>query len=47
MRSDEEKNPTLKIDAEAEWFVDTADLSKYDLSGLKPLKMKNPPHWRC
>ena len=27
--------PTLKTDAEAERFVETADLSKYDLSGLK------------
>jgi addiction module HigA family antidote len=38
------KIPTFKTDAEAERFVDTADLSKYDLSGLKALKMKNPPH---
>ncbi len=38
------KIPTVKTDAEAERFVDTADLSKYDLSGLKALKMKNPPH---
>ena len=41
------KIPTLKTDAEAERFVDTANLSKYDLSGLKALKMKNPSHWRC
>lgn len=39
--------PTLKTDAEAERCVDTANLSKYDLSGLKALNMKNPPHWRC
>ena len=38
------KFPTFKTDAKAEQFVDTADLSKYDLSGLKALKMKNPPH---
>ncbi len=38
------KIPTLKTDAEAVRFVDRADLSKYDLSGLKGLKMKNPPH---
>jgi addiction module HigA family antidote len=37
------KIPTFKTDAEAERFVDTADLSKYDLSSLKALKMKNPP----
>jgi predicted DNA binding CopG/RHH family protein len=34
------KIPTLKTDAEAERFVDTDDLSKYDLSGLKPVKFK-------
>ena len=28
------KTPTVKTDAEAERFVATADLSKYDLSGL-------------
>ena len=38
------KIQTFKTDAKAEQFVDTADLSKYDLSGLKALKMKNPPH---
>ena len=38
------KFPTFKTDAKAEQFVDTADLSKYDLSSLKALKMKNPPH---
>lgn len=31
------KIPTFKTDEEAERFVDTADLSKYDLSGLKPV----------
>ena len=30
------KIPTFKTDAEAERFVDTVDLSEYDLSGLKP-----------
>jgi len=38
------KSPTLNTDAEAARFVATADLSNYDLSGLKALKMKNPPH---
>jgi predicted DNA binding CopG/RHH family protein len=28
--------PKLKNDAEAEAFVDTADLSKFDLSAMKP-----------
>jgi hypothetical protein len=32
------KIPTFENDAEAEWFVDTADLSQYDLSGLKPVQ---------
>lgn len=32
--------PTFKSDAEAERFVATADLSTYDLSGLKPVKFE-------
>jgi predicted DNA binding CopG/RHH family protein len=32
------KIPTFKSDAEAERFVDKADLSQYDLSGLKPVQ---------
>jgi len=40
------KIPACKTDVEAERFVDTTDLSKYDRSGLKAMKMKNPPHWR-
>ena len=34
------KIPTFKTDEEAERFVDTADLSKYDLSGLKPVRFE-------
>jgi predicted DNA binding CopG/RHH family protein len=34
------KIPMFKTDREAERFVDTADLSKYDLSGLKPVKFE-------
>ena len=34
------KIPTFKTDEEAERFVDTADLSKYDLSGLRPVKFE-------
>ena len=34
------KIPTFKTDAEAERFVDTADLSKYDLSGLTPVRFE-------
>ncbi|HUC62380.1 MAG TPA: BrnA antitoxin family protein [Alphaproteobacteria bacterium] len=32
------KIPAFKSDAEAERFVDTADLSAYDLSGLVPVR---------
>jgi predicted DNA binding CopG/RHH family protein len=32
--------PTFKTDAEAERFVDTADLSEYDLSGLTPVSFE-------
>ena len=34
------KIPTFKTDEDAERFVDTADLSKYDLSGLKPVRFE-------
>ena len=34
------KIPTFKSDREVERFVDTADLSKYDLSGLTPVKFE-------
>jgi predicted DNA binding CopG/RHH family protein len=32
--------PDFKTDEEAERFVDTADLSEYDLSGFVPFKIK-------
>ena len=32
--------PTFKSDAAAENFVASADLSKYDLSGFKPMKFE-------
>lgn len=32
--------PEFKSDKEAEDFVDTADLSEYDLSGLKPVRFE-------
>ena len=32
--------PSFKSDAEAEHFVDTADLSQYDLSGFKPVQFE-------
>ena len=34
------KIPTFKSDAEAQRFVDKADLSKYDLSGLRPVQFE-------
>ena len=34
------KIPTFKTDTEAERFVDTADLSEYDLSGLRPTRFE-------
>jgi predicted DNA binding CopG/RHH family protein len=32
--------PTFRTDAEAERFVDTADLTEYDLSGFKPMRFE-------
>lgn len=32
--------PSLRSDEEAERFVDTADLSEYDLSGFKPMQFE-------
>jgi predicted DNA binding CopG/RHH family protein len=35
--------PSLANDAEAEQFVETADLSTYDLSGFKPMHFEFEP----
>lgn len=35
--------PPLRSDEEAEQFVDTADLSEYDLSGFKPMRFEIEP----
>ncbi len=35
--------PSLRSDAEAEQFVETADLSQYDLSGFKPMGFEFEP----
>lgn len=32
--------PSLRSDEEAEHFIETADLSEYDLSGFKPMKLE-------
>ena len=34
------KMPAFKTDTEAEKFVDTADLTEYDLSGGKPVRFE-------
>lgn len=34
------KIPTFETDEEAERFVDTADLTQYDLSGAKPVQFE-------
>lgn len=34
------KIPTFRTDEEAEEFVDTADLSEYDLSGAVPVRFE-------
>lgn len=34
------KLPTFRRDREAEEFVEKADLTDYDLSGLRPLKLE-------
>ena len=37
------KIPEFKTDAEAEAFVDSADLSQFDLSGFKPMRFEFQP----
>jgi predicted DNA binding CopG/RHH family protein len=37
---DKAKLPLLRTDAEAEAFIDTADLTDYDLSGFKPMRFE-------
>jgi predicted DNA binding CopG/RHH family protein len=34
------KLPVLRTDEEAERFIDTADLSEFDLSGFKPMRFE-------
>ena len=38
-----EHMPSLRSDDEAEEFVAKADLSKYDLSGFKPMRFEIAP----
>lgn len=43
MKSKTKPMPSLKDDADAERFVETADLSEYDLSGFKPMHFEFEP----
>lgn len=43
MKAKSKPMPSLKSDAEAEKFVDTADLSRYDLSSFKPMGFEFEP----
>jgi predicted DNA binding CopG/RHH family protein len=40
MKKKSKSMPTLKSDDSAEDFVSSADLSKFDLSGFKPMKFE-------
>ena len=40
-RDQAEKLPVLLTDEEAERFIDTADLSEFDLSGFKPMRLSS------
>ncbi|TRO96399.1 hypothetical protein FKB34_04930 [Glycocaulis profundi] len=43
MKTKSEPMPSLKSDEDAERFVETADLSEYDLSGFKPARFEFQP----
>ena len=43
MKATAKPMPSLKSDADAEQFVATADLSKFDLSGFKPMRFEFEP----
>ncbi|TSA04313.1 MAG: hypothetical protein D4R76_03020 [Methylococcus sp.] len=40
MKSKIKSMPSLKSDADAEQFVETSDLSEFDLSGFKPMRFE-------
>ena len=40
MKSKSKSMPSLKSDADAEQFVETSDLSEFDLSGFKPMRFE-------
>ncbi|WP_299656848.1 BrnA antitoxin family protein [uncultured Jannaschia sp.] len=43
MKPETKPMPSLRSDAEAEAFVETADLTQYDLSGFKPMQFEIEP----
>ena len=43
MKAKSKPMPSLRSDADAQRFVDTADLSVYDLSGFKPMNFEFEP----
>lgn len=43
MKAHRKPLPPLRSDAEAEAFVETADLTEYDLSGFKPMRFEIEP----
>jgi predicted DNA binding CopG/RHH family protein len=43
MKAKSKSMPSLRSDDEAERFVETADLSQYDLSGFKPVRFEFTP----
>jgi predicted DNA binding CopG/RHH family protein len=43
MKAKSKPMPSLDSDAKAERFVETADLSNYDLSGFKPMRFEFEP----
>ena len=43
MKATAKSMPSLKSDADAQQFVATADLSRFDLSGFKPMRFEFEP----
>jgi predicted DNA binding CopG/RHH family protein len=43
MKAKSKSMPSLRNDADAERFVESADLSQYDLSGFKPMHFEIEP----
>ena len=43
MKTKPKAMPTLRSDKQAEQFVQSADLSQYDLSGFKPMQFELEP----